>query len=214
MDRAAAATMMKKPTARTVSSLATYESGTQIQCDESVSSGSGRKDEADAGGCTKKTSGSFDNASTSLKPVTVTMTHVKLGADGSGGQTGSEDDTSSLGEEVGLGDRVDDAGSLLIGGRLCSRSSRIRIWSKHIQLTLCSGGGGRTGSHSSETERDKEVRDQSRSYPYSETKPDDSRLGSNNLLRGSDGRSTSGCDTTTSLSVTSFILLIPTGQSK
>jgi hypothetical protein len=46
-------------------------------------------------------------------------THVELRADSSGGQTGSEDDTSGLGEQVGLGHRVDDASGLLIRGRLC-----------------------------------------------------------------------------------------------
>jgi hypothetical protein len=46
-------------------------------------------------------------------------THVELRADSSGGQTSSEDDTSGLGEQVGLGHRVDDASGLLIRGGLC-----------------------------------------------------------------------------------------------
>lgn len=44
---------------------------------------------------------------------------VELGADGGGGQTGTEEDTRRLGEEGGGGDRVDDRGGLFIRGGLC-----------------------------------------------------------------------------------------------
>jgi hypothetical protein len=101
MDRAAAATMMKKPTARTVSSLATCDEMTSNLCEMNSRD--------------QKLSYSTTSGPEKMDP----RTHVELRADSSGGQTGSEDDTSSLGEQVGLGHRVDDACGLLIRGGLC-----------------------------------------------------------------------------------------------
>jgi hypothetical protein len=93
IDLPTAATMMKKPTARTVSSLAT--------CSELVSPIR------------------FPPRMCTLSPFD---THVELGRDGSGSEGRAEDDTAGLGPEGGAGNGVDDRRGLVVRG-LCGGSA-------------------------------------------------------------------------------------------